>query len=442
MADSPASPPTAVFLACFSGPDGGKRVALSPATAVLGRAMACEVLSDDADVAERHVALGLVGGRAAFRAIDGAPVFVDGHRVAEGTIAPQQQLRLGRSIWQIDTGAEDSVFGRIGGHISSAAGVERIEGFSLREMFSDTFRRRTDEDSEEYFTMGTRRTTPPLSEVDASWPRPWAFARIFTISAVVYLGFVMGFREFGNALLVPGLIMVGSIAIPFSILVFFLEMNVPRNVSLYQVIKLLMYGGILSIVLSLFFFRWTGLSSWLGAAAAGIVEEAGKALALLLVVNRLRYPYILNGLLFGAAVGTGFAIFESAGYAFVFGMRGGASAMMDIITLRGLLSVLGGHGLWTGLVGAALWRVRGPGPLRKEMLADPRFLRVLGLVMAMHMVWNSPINLPLHAKHLALGFVAWVAMLSFIQAGLRQVRAEQERLAAAGPATTILERRP
>jgi RsiW-degrading membrane proteinase PrsW (M82 family) len=77
------------------------------------------------------------------------------------------------------------------------------------------------------------------------------------------------------------------------------------------------------------------------------------------VVNKRRYRWILNGLLFGATIGTGFAVFESAGYAFLFGLQSGQSAMLHVITVRGGLSILGGHGLWTALVGAALWRVRG-----------------------------------------------------------------------------------
>jgi hypothetical protein len=59
------------------------------------------------------------------------------------------------------------------------------------------------------------------------------------------------------------------------------------------------------------------------------------------------------------------------------------------------------------------------------MLADPRFLRVLALAMALHMVNNAPINPPLNLKFLAIGFVAWVALLSFVQAGLREVREAQ-----------------
>ncbi|MFK9090737.1 PrsW family glutamic-type intramembrane protease [Bacillus salipaludis] len=47
----------------------------------------------------------------------------------------------------------------------------------------------------------------------------------------------------------------------------------------------------------------------------GIAEELAKAVTVIYFVRRLKYKYILNGLLLGAAVGAGFAAFETAGYA-------------------------------------------------------------------------------------------------------------------------------
>jgi len=418
-----------VLFQCITGPDKGKRVTLTGQDIVLGRSPQCNILSDDPHVADIHAILSVRNGRPAYRTVNQAAAYLDGHLTAEGALAPRQQLRFGRSIWEVAGGPPPgSLLKQLGEQISSAAGVERISGFNAAVMFSDVLKKRSDEDMEEYFNVGSPSTTPALGQVDANWPRPWAFFKTFLVSLVVYLGFVVALNEFSNPLLIPGLIIIGSFAIPFSILVFFYEMNVPRNVSLYQVMKLLLFGGILSLILSLFFFRWTGLSNWLGAMAAGIIEEAGKAMALLLVINKRRYRWILNGLLFGATIGTGFAVFESAGYAFLFGLQGGQSAMLHVITVRGVLSILGGHGLWTALVGAALWRVRGDRIFTREMLADPRFLRVFALAVGLHMVWNSPIELPFYLKHIMLGFVAWTAVLSFIHTGLKQVRSEQSTM--------------
>ena len=176
----------------------------------------------------------------------------------------------------------------------------------------------------------------------------------------------------------------------------------------------------LSLILSLCLYKWTKLgadSSWIGALGVGLVEETGKAAALLLVLNKLKYRWILNGMLFGAAVGAGFAGFESAGYAYRYGL--------DVITMRGWMTLCGGHVLWTALVGGALWRVRGDRKFDWVMLRDARFLRAFGLAVIMHMIWDSPLHLPLHIVHIVLGFVVWVALLGYVQSGLRQIRQAQ-----------------
>ncbi|HEY7539003.1 MAG TPA: FHA domain-containing protein [Methylomirabilota bacterium] len=50
--------------------------------------------------------------------------------------------------------------------------------------------------------------------------------------------------------------------------------------------------------------------------------------------------------------------------------------------------------------------------------------------VAAHMIWDMSFELPLYLKYIALGFVAWVALLSMIQGGLRQIKNEQLKLAA------------
>lgn len=426
------------FLICISGPDRGKRFAIRNDEVVLGRSSQCHLLSEDREVNDRHVAFSLNHHQAQFQTLEDSAIFVDGHRITSGPINDNQQLRIGRSIWQLggdlSHGGIPDWLDHIGGRISSVAGLERVKGFNFWEMFSEVIRKRKDEEVEDYFHVGTLATTPALLEINTAWPKPWAFFKVFVVSLIVYLGFVFALNMFGNIKLVPGLIITGSFMIPFALLIFFFEVNVARNVSLYQVIKLVFFGGILSLILSLFLFRTTGLYGWMGAASAGIIEEIGKAAALLLVVTKLQYRWTLNGMLFGAAVGAGFAAFESAGYALDRLLASGAvGAMLDNITHRGFLSMVGGHVLWTSMVGAALWRIRGDRNFSFQMVKDPRFLRVLGIAMALHMIWNMPFVLPLYLKELTLGFVAWVVILGLIQDGLNQIHLAQQEYLTSKP---------
>lgn len=421
-----------LFLSCFSGPDAGKRVALADGYYMIGSAARSNILSDDPDVMAAHAVVGIEGGVVSVQPSEGADVFLDGVRVTGTTpLGKAQQLRVGRSLWRLTNARgeippDTGVFSKWSARVSAAAGLERIQGFSAADLFSDVFKKRSDEEIEEYFVAGTTHTTPDLASVATDWPRPWAFARIFLFSVVAYALLVYGFREFGNPYFIPGVMVIGSLAFPLTILVFFFEMNVPRNVSLQFLLKWLVFGGVLSLLAALFGFRVSNLSSWLGSMSAGLIEETAKLGALLIVAANPRYRWTLNGLLIGAAIGTGFSVFETMGYVFVQGfVRNGLDGMFDIITTRGWLNLLGDHSLWTGLVGAALWRVRGNQPFRFDLLRDPRFLRVYGLAIGLHMVNNAPVNVPLLGKYALIGFVAWVGILSFIQYGLREVRAAQ-----------------
>jgi RsiW-degrading membrane proteinase PrsW (M82 family) len=432
---SESSTVNSLLLVCVAGPDAGKRIAVTSKTASVGRSSACEIASDDAEVSGRHLTLELKGGKIFFAAAAGCAVFVDGQRLEQGTVEPRQQLRVGRSVWQFETatGSNDgpSLLGSLGSKISEVAGVEKIEGFSFGAMFSEIWRKRTDEEMESYFAVGTPTTTPPLAEVDAGWPKPWLFVKIFGLAALVYLGLVIIYKNFNNEQALPGLMMTGSFVVPFSLLIFFFEANVPRNVPVYQILKMLFLGGVSSLVTTMVLYQVTqwgvgeeALHTWSGCVGVGFVEEASKVVALLLIVNKLKYRWMLNGLLFGAAVGAGFAAFESAGYAFGSLLTGGADAMLQEITGRGLWAIFGGHALWAALEGAALWRVRGEKKFEWAMLQNMRFVRVFGLCVAMHAVWDAKpdlLNIQENLKFIGLGFVVWIMVLSFIQAGRRQI---------------------
>lgn len=315
----------------------------------------------------------------------------------------------------------------IADRLSSATGVEKLKGFSLSEMFSETFSRHSPDDVERYFNVGGPDTTPAIEAVNTGWPKPWAFFRTLGFAGILYAGLFILWVQFKNPFLIPGMILIGSFAVPLATCILFFELNVRKNVSLFQTIKLVLLGGVLSLVATHFNHLFVGSQlAFLGYSAAGLTEEPAKILALLLLLNDRRYPYILNGLLFGAAVGAGFAAFESAGYAFV-SAADGADAMVNSLLVRGLLAPFM-HIAWTAMSAAALWRVKGASRFRFSMLLDPCFLRVFAAAIALHMVWNSEWQIPAVPilKHVILGVIAWVIVLGLVQEGLREVGFEKQ----------------
>ncbi len=316
--------------------------------------------------------------------------------------------------------------GSIAERVTGAARVERLDdSFSLRHLFGNSLSRRSQTDIERELMVGTSSTTPPLASVRAEWPQPWLFARTLLATSAVFGLFLVGWTVFGAITLLPGLIIVGSFAMPTAVLIFFFEINVARNVSIVDVLRMVFLGGAASLVFSLIGFSLVD-APWLGATVAGIVEEPAKLLAVVLVARQPRHRFILNGALFGAAIGAGFAAFESAGYAMVAALFAlDNTEVIDSIILRGVLSPLG-HVAWTAMAAAALWRVRDGAPLRLEHVRDPRFWRIMVLAVVLHTAWNSPIPDVLYLKHLLLGGLAWLVCLALLQEGIGQIRRAQE----------------
>lgn len=325
---------------------------------------------------------------------------------------------------------EESIFKGFAGKVSQASGLEKLEGFSLGTLFSQVFKRHTPEEIEEHFSAGTVATTPLLNQVVTDWPTPWAFIRLLGLSVAASIGFYYALDRFSNPLLIPGWIFVGCFGIPFAVLVFFIESNILRNVSFYRALSLMFFGGLISLVASLFLFEYTKLGTWMGAMSAGLVEETGKLLAVIFFTRKwLRYEWTLNGLLFGAAVGTGFSAFESAGYVFMALNQGESFGSETTMVVRAFLSPFT-HTIWTAATAAALWRVKGDRMFEWSMVSDARFLRIFIIVAGLHLAWNSPLTIPVIGGmtgwlglRLVLGLIGWIIVFSLIQTGIKEVRA-------------------
>jgi len=322
----------------------------------------------------------------------------------------------------------NSHFQKASDNITEKLGLEKIEGFSIATFFSETFRKHDPIEVERLLTIGAIDTTPEPHPSMGVLPTPWIFFRVLLGTMLAYLVFMFSWKEFENLNLIPGLIMIGSFAVPLSVLILFFELNTPKNISIIKIIELVITGGALSLLLSLILFSATPLLGMFGASAAGLIEEAGKLAALLIVLRStnpfVRYKYRLNALLLGAAIGTGFAAFESAGYAFRYGLgmfgTVNTNAMLEIIQLRGLLSPFA-HIIWTAIAASAFWICR---PLHNDLwstLTSSKFLRLFSIPMGLHFIWNLPFEGPFMIKYVILGFVGWVVIISLLQSGLKEM---------------------
>ena len=335
-------------------------------------------------------------------------------------------------------------------HINDYVGNDKPADLNWRMLFTDVFKSHSVEEAEDIFICGTHKTTPHITQVSKEWPRPWLYSRVFLMFTIAFALLWLCCNMFNNPNALPGMIVVGSFAVPLSTMIMFMEVNAWRNVSLYKVIQTFLVGGCASLVATLLRFSIVGTHKldFFGAFMTGLIEETGKAVIIYHFLKRTTGRLsILSGLLIGASVGAGFAAFESAGYALqpvlayfqnsgyyaAYGRHLDMSIMLDAINqsvfIRGFLAP-GGHVTWAAISGAGM--VIAAKALRRldtTVLTDMHFIRLFAIPVVLHATWDSPlanIGLRILLVPLTLTAIVWIVVLILINMGLSEVeRAER-----------------
>jgi RsiW-degrading membrane proteinase PrsW (M82 family) len=157
--------------------------------------------------------------------------------------------------------------------------------------------------------------------------------------------------------------------------------------------------------------------------AIGLIEETCKLVVpvtILLFARRFRE---IDGLLVGVASGLGFAAFESMGYGLTALLlsNGDIGRVERLLFVRTVLSPAG-HGAWTGLVCAMLWRAR-ERPSPATVACVPL---AFVTVVLLHATWDA-------ANHPWVQLI--VAAISFSLLLWRIVAATRTRELPASPAS-------
>ena len=310
--------------------------------------------------------------------------------------------------------------------IDNMAGENGDVEINLKKLFSKTFSPHTLEEREELFISGTSKTTPSEENMIAEWPTPWLYAQIFIMLCAVFAGLYFMILEFNNTNAIPGAMFIGALIVPFSLVVFFWETNIPKNISIFEVVSIFFLGGVLSLISTLFLYEIVGdvsVQNYQSAILVGIAEEVGKIIVVGHYIKKNNYKYILNGLLLGACVGAGFAVFETAGYAFSsFILSGSLNTMMYTLLIRAVLA-LGGHTVWTAIAGAGLVSVKGEKQLTVDDWTNINFLKFLIFVIALHSIWDMPISFG--SKYFLVQWIltaiALLTIFTLLNSGLKQV---------------------
>lgn len=194
-----------------------------------------------------------------------------------------------------------------------------------------------------------------------------AWVRIFFGGVFLWLASVLVTFVTGNSNLVPTVILVGSFLVPITFVAYAFEHRASDTLTEQTIFVGFVYGGILGVLgASLLEAAFLGQQSLASYVGVGLIEEGCKLAVLWFIARRLPEYLTRDGVVLGAAVGFGFAAFETAGYAFnaLFTIKGlSLSSLVETQFLRGILTPLG-HGLWTGILGGVLFHTARRGRLR------------------------------------------------------------------------------
>jgi RsiW-degrading membrane proteinase PrsW (M82 family) len=234
--------------------------------------------------------------------------------------------------------------------------------------------------------------TPPSGVPRTPGPAPARtvrtrhWATCFFGGLALWLATVLVTYRTGNSNLVPTVVLLGSFLVPASFVVWAHE-RYGADIGTDRITACFAAGGIMGVLgASLLEYYLLSGSMWV-YAGVGLIEEAVKAWALIMLTRRIPASGLRHGLVLGAAVGFGFAAFETAGYAFNAVLTERGLSLRDLVSteiLRGVLAPVG-HGLWTAILGGVLFRDRRNG---RFTVTVPVVLTYLG-VSALHTLWNS-----------------------------------------------------
>ena len=359
-----------------------------------------------------------------------------------------------------------------GGNTQFLAEVQQGR-LGVKDIFAQTFKRHKKGDA---FRSLTRR--PALTaEMLETWQRPWMFLRLFVILlvATVLLTFAaesmlqltpaetQEFWEYGGINISDKQLMqmnfpiaviayiVGSTVVPWTMLMFMWEMDMYGNLSIFDLMGLLLVGGLLSIAITmpynLLMERIFSLRGEYSASWAAVSEEPAKiTICLLFILVSRRKLNALDGLVIGAAVAVGFAFIETTQYGYKDMLKyktiaEGLATLQD----RNFANFFSSHLLHTAPVLGAFGLAANGERLKFRHFLDWRVLLCLAIGMGSHALNNSSHTVPgpyvfflftsvitigdftVTMANIIIAAIGWTTLLLVMRGGIRQALEASER---------------
>jgi RsiW-degrading membrane proteinase PrsW (M82 family) len=231
-------------------------------------------------------------------------------------------------------------------------------------------------------------------------PAFWVFAFFVATGALQMAQVLSQLSEVSRSGWALSWLLLAIYALPVFVLIYRLDLYEREPVSL--ALGAFVWGAFAATSLSLSAAGWdqvvadafgaTFSGRWGPAITAPLVEETLKGVGVVLIylIARDELDDVMDGFVYGALVGLGFAVVEDVLY-FMAAFGGTPAGVLEGFYVRVVSSGLYGHVLYTGLVGMAVGYVvtrRTKRTLGRRLLVAAG---LCGLAVAAHALWNSPL---------------------------------------------------
>lgn len=288
------------------------------------------------------------------------------------------------------------------------------------DLISSPENRHTSRERDLALQTGTASNQGNPADLYRGWQRPWLFWTALKLGAILIALSLAG--TYGSLMLVQTttegavqmLYLIPPMVIPLVLMVFFWELNVPRNITIWELLLFFLVGAILSFAGNGVMYRVvrSGPDSY-----AALREEPAKLFAgviLMIYFSKAKHKRIfgLTGLVIGAAVGSGFSAFESINY--------GLKNDLYTVVVRVAYAAVG-HTMYSCSYTAAAALHSPDGRITPESFFNSDFLLTFMGATACHALWNTG-EIPVFVKLPIAAVVLWYEALWMTRKCLVQVR--------------------
>lgn len=263
----------------------------------------------------------------------------------------------------------------------SRGSIKNFKWSSLLSGFADA---RSKEECDTTIMAGLPGHVPYEKDMIKEWEPPYLFFRMGILGLFVFFLIILAQYMFfwGNSLMVG----IVPFIVPLTMLVFFWEMNIPRNISLLDSVGTMLFAGIACFYIVFFALSVSGAaySNYLAPLIFGVT----KLLLICICLRKKNRGYGLNGILIGAAVGAGYSaiitgeqIFELSNYS-----TGGQGLISSVILL--CVFQFGSDVVWTATFGGALALSKGKERLSLKHFGNSLFIICFLGMYLIELLWN------------------------------------------------------